>query len=98
MVGLDHGANRPDESERPELTARNTKYGLILFTVYLAIYSAFVLTNAFAPELMERSIAGVTWAILSGFGLILAAFVLALIYGWLCRVPADHERGKDALP
>jgi uncharacterized membrane protein (DUF485 family) len=66
--------------------------------VYLLIYSAYVLINAFAPQLMERSIAGVTWAILSGFGLILAAFVLALVYGWLCRVPAGTEQGKDALP
>jgi uncharacterized membrane protein (DUF485 family) len=96
MVGLDHGANRPDDGEHPELTARNTKYGLILFTVYLAIYSAYVLINAFAPELMERSTQGVTWAILSGFGLILAAFVLALIYGWLCRAKGDDPRGKDA--
>lgn len=98
MVGLDHGTNQPDDGAHPEVTARNTKYGLILFAVYLAIYSAYVLTNAFAPELMERSVAGVTWAILSGFGLILAAFLLALVYGWLCRASANDKQGKDALP
>lgn len=98
MVGLDHGANQPDDSEHPGLTARNTRYGLVLFTVYLLIYSAYVLINAFAPELMERSTWGVTWAILSGFGLILAAFVLALLYGWLCRASANGTQGKDDLP
>jgi uncharacterized membrane protein (DUF485 family) len=98
MVGMDHGANHPNKDERTELTARNTRYGLILFTIYLVIYAAYVLINAFAPELMEHSIRGVTLAILSGFGLILAAFVLALIYGWLCRDSANSMQGKDTLP
>ena len=98
MVGMDHGANHPKKDEHPELTARNTRNGLILFAIYLAIYAAYVLVNAFAPELMEHSIRGVTLAILSGFGLILAAFVLALIYGWLCRDSANPAQGKDALP
>jgi uncharacterized membrane protein (DUF485 family) len=50
---------------------------------------------AFAPALMERTIAGVTLAIMSGFGLIIAAFVLALVYGWLCRLPAEDSQGKE---
>lgn len=96
MVGLDHGANQPDAGEDPAIMARNTRYGLILFGVYLLIYGAYVLANAFAPALMEETIAGVTVAILSGFGLIIAAFVLALIYGWLCRATTDRSQGKDA--
>ena len=96
MVGLDHGANQPDADEHPETMARNTRYGLILFTIYLVIYGAYVLANAFAPAVMEYTIAGVTVAILSGFALIIAAFVLALIYGWLCRVPAETFRSEDA--
>lgn len=96
MVGLDHGTNHPDAGEDPEITARNTRYGLILFAVYLVIYGAYVLANAFAPTVMEHTIAGVTVAILSGFGLIIAAFVLALIYGWLCRAKNDHSRPEDA--
>jgi len=96
MVGLDHGAKKPDDDERPEIMARNSKYGLLLFAVYLVIYGAYVLTNAFAPSLMEHTIAGVTLAILSGFALIIAAFVLALVYGWLCRSTAERE-GRDDL-
>jgi uncharacterized membrane protein (DUF485 family) len=96
MVGLDHGANGPSDDDHPEITARNTKNGLILFAVYLVIYGAFVLTNAFAPAVMENTVAGVTLAILSGFGLIIAAFVLALVYGWLCRSTGESE-GRDDL-
>ncbi|MCA9071719.1 MAG: DUF485 domain-containing protein, partial [Planctomycetaceae bacterium] len=87
---------QPDAGDDPEITARNTRYGLILFTVYLVIYGAYVLANAFAPTIMENTIAGVTLAILSGFGLIIAAFVLALIYGWLCRATKDSSHRKDA--
>ena len=65
---------------------RNTRIGLTLFGVYLLLYGGFVLINAFAPTAMESTpIAGVNLAILYGFALIIAAFVMALLYGWLCR-------------
>jgi uncharacterized membrane protein (DUF485 family) len=71
---------------------RNARIGLVLFTVYLLLYGGFVFLNAFAPDAMEATpIAGVNLAILYGFGLILAAFVMAVIYGWLCR----HEEGGE---
>jgi uncharacterized membrane protein (DUF485 family) len=71
---------------------RNTRQGLVLFFVYLVLYGGFVLINAFAPETMEKTpLAGVNLAILSGFGLILAAFLLAVIYGLLCRGRSDEE-------
>ena len=47
---------------------------------------------------MENTSPASRVAILSGFGLIIAAFVLALIYGWLCRVPDEGSQGKDAKP
>ena len=53
-----------------------------LFLLYVLLYSGFVLLNTFAPDTMERTpIAGVNLAISYGFGLILAAFVLSLVYG-----------------
>ena len=55
------------------------------------------LMNAFAPGVMQRdSVAGVNLAVLCGFGLIVAAFVLALVYGFLCRHQAasDGERAR----
>ena len=41
--------------------------------------------------------AGVNLAILYGFGLIIAALVLALLYGWLCKSDDSEvtERGVN---
>ena len=64
----------------------NTRLGLILFVVYLAFYLGFVLINAFAANVMETVVvAGLNLAIVYGFGLIVLALLLALIYGGLCR-------------
>ena len=64
----------------------STRLGLFLFGLYLALYGGFVLLAAFAPQAMEATpLAGVNLAIWYGFGLIGAAIVLALIYGWARR-------------
>lgn len=96
MAGFDHGPNMADPNERPEIVSRNTRIGLVLFAIYLVLYCGFVLVNAFAPELMEQSAGGANFAIWSGFGLILAAFLLALIYGWLCRADSPLSNALDA--
>jgi uncharacterized membrane protein (DUF485 family) len=68
------------------MQTRNARVGLVLFFIYLALYCGFVFLSAFAADVMEKTpIAGVNVAILYGFGLIIAALVLALIYGFLCR-------------
>ena len=68
------------------MQARNSKIGLILFVIYLLLYGGFVFLNAFSPETMEVTpISGVNLAILYGFGLIVSAILLALLYGYLCR-------------
>jgi uncharacterized membrane protein (DUF485 family) len=67
----------------------STRLGLFLFGLYLALYAGFVLLAAFAPQAMEATpLAGVNLAIWYGFGLIVAALVLALIYGWARRPSA----------
>ena len=69
---------------------RNTSLGLALFYVYLLIYGGFVGLNAFAPDVMEQTpFAGVNLAILYGIALIVAALLLALIYGVFCRDRPD---------
>jgi uncharacterized membrane protein (DUF485 family) len=71
------------------MTPSKGKLGLILFAVYLVLYGGFVVLNAFFPESMEYTpLAGVNLAIWYGFGLIVAALVLALIYGLF---GASHE-------
>ena len=72
------------------MRSRNTRLGLILFVLYLVLYGGFVLINTFAPQVMAATpLAGVNLAILYGFGLIGAAFLLALIYGVTCGPSED---------
>ena len=72
---------------------RNARIGFVLFVVYLLLYVGFVFLNAFAADVMEMTpIAGVNLAILYGFGLIITALILALVYGFLCKEePAEQE-------
>ncbi len=73
----------------------NQRLGLVLFLIYSGLYLGFVLLSAFAPTVMDqRPWGGSNLAILYGFGLILAAFVLALIYGLACR--STHQPTEQA--
>lgn len=86
MPGFDHKPTEPDEQQNSETIQRNTRIGLKLFAVYLALYGGFVFLNTFSPSKMSVVVfAGLNLAIVYGFTLIIAAFVLAIIYGWLCR-------------
>ena len=78
------------------METRNARIGLVLFVIYLLLYGGFVFLNAFAADVMEMTpIAGVNLAILYGFGLIIAALILALVYGFLCKEePAEQEAEK----
>lgn len=70
----------------------NSKLGLILFSVYLLLYGGFVLLNSFSPQSMEITpFAGINLAIVYGFGLIIAAFALAMLYGFLCRSDVEES-------
>jgi uncharacterized membrane protein (DUF485 family) len=78
-------------------TGTNVRLGLVLFAIYLLLYGGFVLLAAFAPKLMEQTpFAGVNLAVWYGFGLIVAALVLALVYGWICRTNAPRDEGGQA--
>ena len=78
--------NSPRDDDHPEISARNARYGLLLFAVYVTLYAGFMGLSAFEPQLMSKTpFGGVNLAILYGFGLIFAALVLAVIYMVLCR-------------
>ncbi len=69
------------EEEHPELVARNTRLGLVLFVLYCLLYGGFITMSLFAPAAMKsQPFGGVNLAILYGFALIVAALVLAVIY------------------
>jgi len=79
------------------MQSRNSRAGLVLFGLYLLLYGGFVFLNAFAPDAMEITpAAGINLAVWYGFGLIIAAFVMALIYGAICRVPLPDSSSPRA--
>ena len=80
------------------MNSGNGRLGFVLFGVYLLLYGGFVLLNTFAPQTMEvLPFAGVNLAILYGFGLIVAALILALIYGYFCKPEDDETTTKEGV-
>ena len=75
--------------------------GPVLFGIYCACYAAFVLSAAFCTfeagqpvgGLAAQSIGGLNVAVVAGFGLILGAFVLALVYA---RFGAHRDAAEKA--
>ncbi len=96
MVGMDHGPAEAAEERSPELQARHARLGLWLFSIYFALYTVFILLTAFdLPRLAVSVAGGVNLALVYGFGLIAAAIVLALLYGWLCRTAKPAPGGEE---
>lgn len=88
--------NEPNAGE-----TRNARTGMMLFVVYVAFYAGFVALSAFSPDQMKRDVFGVNLAIAYGFGLIVLAFLMALLYMFLTRnnaaAPANgstHGEGR----
>ena len=73
------------------LERRRARFAWTLSAIMAAIYFGFILTVAFAPELLARPIGGgtTTLGIPLGVGVILAAFVLTGLY--VRRANADFD-------
>jgi uncharacterized membrane protein (DUF485 family) len=88
MPGFEVTSHDEQEPHDARTAARNARIGLVLFIAYSFVYAGFVVANAFLPEWMaSKPWAGINLAVLSGLGLIIGAFLLSLVYGWLCRAP-----------
>lgn len=76
--------------------------GVKMFAVYAAVYAGFVAINLIKPSLMEKIIVfGLNLATVYGFGLIVFALILAMIYNRMCvkhetRHQAPAERKETA--
>jgi uncharacterized membrane protein (DUF485 family) len=56
-----------------------------MFLVYAVIYVGFVAVNVISPLTMEKTVMlGLNLAVVYGFGLIIIALVLALVYNRAC--------------
>jgi uncharacterized membrane protein (DUF485 family) len=75
---------------------KKTKLGVILFIVYLAIYTGFVLIGSlFTDSLGNRAFAGLNLAFVYGMGLIILAAVLGLFYNHFCTKYEKQMNRED---
>lgn len=71
------------------------RVGLWMFLFYLLVYAGFVAINLINTSLMARTIMlGLNLATVYGFGLIILAFLEALIYNAICL---KHEKKIELL-
>ncbi len=73
----------------------NRRLGLWLFAAYATLYAVFVLIAAVRVDLLDATIGGLNLAIWGGFGLIVLAVLLALIYVPMCRDESVTNREID---
>ncbi len=77
-------------------SAYKTRIGVWMFFLYAAIYVGFVAINLLMPDQMEKVVmAGLNLAVVYGFGLIVFALVLALIYNHMCTTRESRMRRED---
>lgn len=70
--------------------------GVKMFIVYTLLYAGFVAVNVIAPKAMEKTIAfGLNLACVYGFGLIVVALVMALLYDAMCRRQESRMNGTE---
>ena len=85
------------DDHHPETVSRNARVGLVLFAVYCVLYGGFMVMNAFFPERMGRApFGGINLAVMYGLLLIVAAFVLAVLYMFLVRRRAGDGDASGA--
>ena len=72
-----------------------THIGIWMFLFYFIIYAGFVLINTTNPKLMSSDIGRLNLAIIYGFGLIIFALILAVIYNAICTVAEEEINGPD---
>jgi uncharacterized membrane protein (DUF485 family) len=69
------------------------KVGVWMFLGYFIVYAVFIIINVFKPKVMGLDIGSLNLAIVYGFGLIVLALIMALIYNALCGW--SEEKGKE---
>lgn len=64
---------------------KKAKLGIWLFLLYSLVYAIFVAIAVFSYESMSEIVfMGQNLAVVFGFGLIVFAIVLGIIYNWIC--------------
>lgn len=68
-----------------------SKLGVYMFIIYVIVYAGFIAINVISPKMMGAVVfAGLNLAIVYGFGLIVLAIIMGLIYNHLCTKKEDE--------
>jgi len=79
--------------------SHNVRLGIVLFLVYLAVYTLFVGLSAFRLDMMSKPIlGGVNLAIVYEFAPTLGASLLAMLYLYLCKDKMGDRSDLPRLP
>ena len=86
----------PASPQRDAAAPAKARVGLWLFGFYCAVYAGFVAINLLKPAWMKATaVMGLNLAVTYGFGLIVMAIVLGLIYSRWC---SNLERQLNTPP
>ncbi len=86
---MSHGP--PVRLGRDAASAYKARTGLILFAIYGLVYAGFIVVNVLSPETMSKIVLfDLNLAVVYGFGLILMAVVLGVLYNFLCTRAEDR--------
>jgi len=81
---MDHHTPANEWKEDEKTSKLKSKIGIWMFLGYSIIYTAFIIINVVDPNIMGLGIGSLNLAIIFGFGLIILALIMALIYNALC--------------
>lgn len=74
---------------------KKAKLGIILFVIYSLVYAGFVAIGVTNYELMGKIVfAEQNLAVVYGFGLIILAIVMGIVYNWVCT-GYENEMNKE---
>ena len=94
---MDHHGPATEWKEDARTSKIKSKIGIWMFAGYSIIYVVFILLNVMNPKLMGLDIGSLNLAIIFGFGLIVFALILALIYNALCGLVEEKALRLEKL-
>ncbi|MBI9043659.1 MAG: DUF485 domain-containing protein [Anaerolineaceae bacterium] len=89
-----HEPNEPTGEDHAK--EYKSRIGVWMFLIYALVYAVFVIINVVSPLTMEvTAIFGINLASAYGFGLIILALILALIYNRMCAIKEKELNNPD---
>jgi uncharacterized membrane protein (DUF485 family) len=90
---MDHGPSTEWKVEKSG--SYKSKLGLIMFAVFTPIYLAFVVISVVSPSFMATDVGSLNLSIVSGFGIIILAVILAIVYNMLCSAREKDDNTEE---